>query len=199
MAKILYFDVETTGTNPAVHEITQLAMIIEIDGVVVEEANFTCQPTRWDQIDPGAIATTGVTIEMLKTFQPPALMYDQVTKLLGRYIPKYTRLPDKFYPAGHNVEFDLKFLDAFLRMYGNADMKQWGAITYQNYRAIDSRALANFHFLNGHLQTLSDVKLATLCNHFGIKIDAHDALSDIRATRQLIAKFRDIFYQGNKV
>ena len=199
MSKVLYFDVETTGTNPSVHEITQLAMIIEVDGKVVEEANFTCQPTRWDQIDPGAIATTGVSVEMLKTFQPPALMYHQLTAVLNKYIPKYTRLPDKFYPAGHNVEFDLKFLDAFLRQHGDDNMKQWGAITYQNYRAIDSRALANFHFLNGHLPNLPDVKLGTLCSHFGIPIDAHDALSDIRATRQLIAKFAEIFYPGTTV
>lgn len=197
--KVLYFDVETTGTDPSVHEITQLALIVEIDGKVVEEANFTCQPTRWDKIDPGALATTGVSIETLKTYQTPALMYYQLSRLLSKYISKYTRMPDKFYPAGHNVEFDLKFLDAFLRQHGDANMKQWGALTYQNYRAIDSRGLANFHFFNGHLQELPDVKLGTLCKHFGIEIDAHDALSDIRATRNLIGKFREIFYPGATV
>jgi DNA polymerase III epsilon subunit-like protein len=29
-------------------------------------------------------------------------------------------------------------------------------------------------------------KLVDVCRHFGISIDAHDALSDIRATRDLV-------------
>lgn len=45
--KILYFDVETTGTDSSKHEITQLAIIVEVDGVVKEEVNWRCQPINW--------------------------------------------------------------------------------------------------------------------------------------------------------
>jgi DNA polymerase-3 subunit epsilon len=194
--KILYFDCETTGINPAINEITQLAMIIEVDGQSVEEVNIRMQPTRWHSIDPAAIKTTGISIEELKTFQTPAEGYAQITSILGKYIPKYTKLPDKFYPAGHNVTFDLQFLDAFLKQHGDESHKQWGALNYQNYRAIDTRTIANFYMVQGVIPKLSDTKLGTLCDYFGIKINAHDAFSDIRATRMLVAKLAEVLHEA---
>lgn len=183
--KILYFDTETTGVDPRVHEITQFAAIVEIDGHVVEEVNWRCQPTRWDAINASAIQTTGVSIDQLKTFQPASEMFHQIKVLLSKYIAKYTRMPDKFYPAGHNVQFDLDFLNAFFKQHGDLDDQEWGITSYQNWRALDSRVMANFLLAAGHISTY-DVKLETLCSEFGIKIDAHDALSDIRATRELV-------------
>jgi len=34
--------------------------------------------------------------------------------------------------------------------------------------------------------SLPNYKLQTVCEHFGVQIDAHDALSDIKATRELL-------------
>lgn len=183
--KILYFDTETTGTSHFKHEITQFAAIIEIDGVVKEEINLRCQPKDWDAIDPGALETTGVTIEQLKTFDSPEIMFTKIKQTLRKYVGKYDRMPDKFYPAGHNVSFDLDFLNAFFKQYGDFDDQKWGITGYQNWRAIDSRIFSNFLLAAGKLDC-RDAKLGTLCQEFGIEIDAHDALSDIRATRQLI-------------
>lgn len=187
--KILYFDTETTGTNPQLHEITQFAAIVEVDGKVVEEVNWRCQPTKWENIDAGALITTGVTLEQLKTFQIPSLMFADIKKLLRKYVGKFDRAPQKFYPAGHNVQFDLDFLNAFFKQHGDYDDKQWGITSYQNWRALDSRVFANFMSVCGKLN-LPDAKLSTLCSHFEIEIDAHDALSDIRATRCMIEKMR---------
>ena len=192
--KVLYFDTETTGTDPSKHEITQFAAIVEIDGVVKEEVNFRCQPTRWDDIDPQALRTTGITIEDLKSFDPPKVMYEKIVKLLGKYIDRYSKMDVKFYPAGHNVQFDLNFFDAFVKQHGDADAKEWGSMKWQNWRALDSRILANFLLADGvHLKGIPNVKLETLCNFFSIPIDAHDALSDIRATRLLVKALRSQF------
>jgi len=192
--KILYFDTETTGTDAKIHEITQFAAIIEIDGVVKEEVNFRCQPTRWESIDEQALRTTGITIGELKCFDPPTKMYEKIVQLLDKYVPKYSRMPDKFYPAGHNVQFDLDFFDAFVRQHGDAAIKKWGSVTWKNWRALDSRVLANYLMLEDKLNhqygPLPDVKLATLCEHFKIPLNAHDALSDIRATRLLTKALR---------
>lgn len=195
--KILYFDTETTGTDPAKHEITQFAAIIEIDGVVKEELNFRCQPTRWDVIEPEALRTTGVTIEQLKTYDLPGVMHGKIVAVLNKYIPKYTKMPDKFYPAGHNVQFDLQFFDTFIRQHGNPEMAKWGSLNWQNYRALDTRVLANYLIFEGKLNhkygPLPDLKLATLCEHFSIPLEAHDAMSDIRATRLLTKALRSQF------
>lgn len=188
MSKILYFDTETTGTIAGVHEITQFAAIIEVDGVVKEEVNWRCQPTRWDKIDAKAIETTGVSIEELKKFQEPSKMLADIKKLLLKYESKYDKGPQKFYPAGHNVSFDLEFLNAFFKQHGDFDDKKWGITSYQNWRALDSRIFCNFLSMAGKLPNILDHKLGTLCTHYEIEIQAHDAMSDIRATRTLINK-----------
>jgi DNA polymerase-3 subunit epsilon len=185
--KILYFDTETTGTDYQKHEITQFAAIIEVDGEVKEEINLRCQPKNWDVIDPQAIQTTGITIEELKTYQQPEEMLAQIKDLLGAYIPKYTKMPDKFYPAGHNVQFDLEFLNKLFKDHGNDEDRKWGITSYQNWRALDSRVFGNFLTAAGQLPC-DNMKLSTICQHYGIEIDAHDALSDIRATRAVIQK-----------
>lgn len=182
--KILYFDTETTGTNPNKHDITQFAAIVEIDGVVKEEVNFRCQPINWDNIDPEALEVTGVSIEELKKQQKPEEMFKQIRELFDRHIDKYDK-NDKFYPAGHNVGFDLDFLQAFWKKFD-----KYGTGSYQNWRALDSRTFANFLSVLGKINT-ENIKLETLCNHYKIEIDAHDALSDIRATRELVRKMME--------
>ena len=52
------------------------------------------------------------------------------------------------------------------------------------------RVFANFLCVLGKIQT-DNVKLETLCNNYGIKINAHDALSDIRATRELVKRMME--------
>lgn len=185
--KILYFDTETTGTDSKLHEIIQFAALIEVDGKIVEEVNYHCQPTKWDFIDPEALKTTGLSIEKLKTFQPPSIMFADIKKLLRKYVGKYDKMPQKFYPAGHNIQFDLDFLNAFFKQHGDFDDKQWGITSYQNWRSLDSRVFSNFLCVAGKL-SLPNVQLTTLCNHFQVEINAHDALSDIRATREVIKK-----------
>jgi len=189
--KILYFDTETTGVDYLKHDITQFSAILEIDGEVVEEVNFRCQPSRWENISEQALIVTGITVDQLRTYQKPEEMFKQIKDLLGKYIPKYTKMGDKFYPAGHNVSFDLNFLDSFFKLHGNSDDQKWGITSYQNWRALDSRVFSNFLGVCGKLPT-ENMKLSTICEHYGIELEAHDALSDIRATRKVIHKMIEI-------
>lgn len=184
--KILYFDTETTGIDPKVNEIIQFAAVVEIDGVIVEQVNWRCQPTNYDSISPSALETTGLTVEEIKTYQSPSEMMSKIKNLFNTHIDKFNK-EDKFYPAGHNVAFDLEFLQAFWKKHGDP----YGTGSYQNWRTLDSRVFANFLIASGKLN-VSDVKLSTLCDHYKIQINAHDALSDILATRQLIRLFIDM-------
>lgn len=181
--KILYFDVETTGRDPKVNEIVQFSAIVEIDGEVKEEVNWFCSPTNWDTVEDEALEVTGKTREELETYPPPVSLMDGIKDLFDTYIDKYDT-NDKFYPAGHNVGFDLDFLQEFWKKHGD----KYGTGSYQNWRMLDSRVLAHFLIMSGKMPELPDMKLATLCKHFGIEINAHDAMSDITATRELIQK-----------
>lgn len=181
--KILYFDVETTGRDPKVNEIIQFSAIVEIDGEVKETVNWYCQPTRWENVEPEALEVTGKTIEELQTYPPASALMDGLESLFNEYIDKYDKT-DKFYPAGHNVGFDLDFLQAFWKQHGD----KYGTGSYQNWRSLDSRVLAHFLITAGKIPEPENIKLSTLCAQFDIPINAHDAMSDITATRELIKK-----------
>ena len=64
--KVFYFDVETTGLDWMIHEIVQLAYIIEVDSEVKLERNLLIKPTRWDDISLEALKVIGKTKQDLE-------------------------------------------------------------------------------------------------------------------------------------
>jgi DNA polymerase-3 subunit epsilon len=182
MKKILYFDTETTGLDPVKNDIIQIAGIVEIDGEIVDEFNFTCQPFSYANIEPKALECNGRTIEEIKLFDPNNMAKRALDSVLGKHCDKFNKM-DKFYPAGFNVRFDLDFLAQWFKKTGDNYLGSW-----INWRAIDPLPALYVMDLKGEL-SLSDYKLGTVCNHYGIDTGkAHDALSDVRATRELIKK-----------
>jgi len=188
--KVLYFDVETTGRSADKNDITQISGIVEIGGKVAETFNLRCQPFSYENIEPEALEITGVSLDQLKSFPTPQEAFRDLLAVFDRHIDKYDKA-DKFTPAGYNVRFDLDFLQQFFIKNG----QKYGSGSYQNWRAID--ALPICHFLNycGGIDLL-DYKLGTVCEHYGIPIQAHDAMSDINATRELLLKLRQILTMG---
>jgi DNA polymerase-3 subunit epsilon len=177
--KILYFDTETTGTDAVRNDIVQLSGMIEVDGKIVEEFNLRCQPFSFENVQREALEVTGLTLTDLMSYPKPDEMYEQFVDLLQLHVNQYDK-NDKFYPAGYNVRFDLEFINQFFKK--NKD-NYWGS--YCNWKAIDGLPMMHFLEACGHID-LPNYKLGTVCEHFGIQIDAHDALSDIRATKQLL-------------
>ena len=66
--KILYFDTETTGTDPLRNDIIDLAVIIEVDGKVEHEESIKMQPLDYSTVELKALEVNGMTIEQIKTF-----------------------------------------------------------------------------------------------------------------------------------
>lgn len=180
MQKILYFDVETTGLHPHSDFITQLSGLIEINGEVVDEFNFFLRPPLGTRISKEALEITGKTIDDIRGYEPAEVGYKAFLAKLEKYVDPRDRF-DKFYPAAYNGHFDLQFVDQmFRRQFNNP---YWGS--YQNWQLIDPlpvmRALSFAGVINTYYHNLS-----TICRLFNIPLDAHDALSDIRATRELV-------------
>ncbi len=175
MKKVLYFDCETTGTNPLEHEIIQFAALIEIDGKVVDTLSLKARPER--PVDPAAMAIHG--LEGLDNEMSQADLKGRIQLFLDKHIDKYDKA-DKFFPCGHNVYFDLQFLNELFTRHG----AQYGTGVYQNWQMLDTRYMANLLIFNDKLD-VENVKLETLCKYYGITIKAHDAMSDIQATRKL--------------
>src|SRR3990167_1907927 len=190
MKKILYLDTETTGTDVRENDVIQFAGIIEIGGKIKETFDFKIRPFNLEKIDDSALSLHGFTLEGIKVFPEPKDIYSRVLDLFGKYVDKYDP-DDKFYPAGYNVGFDLDFLQQFFFKCND----KFGLGTWQNWKKIDPLPILHFMDSQG-LISLANYKLSTVCSHFGISHKAHNALSDIQATKEVIGKVKEFFKKG---
>lgn len=181
MAKAFYFDVETTGKSAWKQDIVQISGIIEIDGVVKETFNLLSRPINVDEIQDEALQVIGKTKDQLMKYPHPSETKKKLQKILAKYVNKFDK-SDKFIPVGYNTRFDMDFIHSFWKK-----QKDMYLGSYLSWYYVDVMAIANIKNFNGEI-SLQNHKLATLCDHFGIKIDAHDAMSDIIATRELFGK-----------
>ncbi len=183
--KTFHFDTETTGLNPYVHDIWQLAFLVEIDGKIVEEQNWTMQPERFDTVRPEALEVTGITIEELKTFEKPAIVFKRFIKFLDSHIDKYNKT-DKFVQSGFNVKFDTDMLRGWFqknnhKYYGSYFTSQYLDVMGAIFWLVKAEVFPQFE----------NYKLKTICDALGIEIDAHEVLSDIKATKVLADVIKD--------
>jgi DNA polymerase-3 subunit epsilon len=183
--KVLYFDTETTGIDPQKNAIIQLSGMIEIDGEIVETFNYKIRPLQSDEINPEALAVHGITEAEMDTYPEPKVVLNQFLTLLEKYCNKFDR-NDKYFPAGYNVKFDLEMLYAFARKQGEKYLGSFLA-----WVPIDAMPLVHYLVTQSDFK-LPDYKLKTVCDHFKIPIQAHDAMSDITATRLLIKQLEGI-------
>jgi len=177
--KALYFDVETTGRSAYKNDIVQLSGMVEIDGEVKETFNLLARPVNVDDIEQEALDVIGKTKEQIMAYPDRSEMKKQFQDILGRYVNKFDKA-DKFIPVGYNVRFDLDFIHSFFKK-----QKDMYLGSFISWYYVDVMALANLKAFEGAFK-LENHKLGTLCDHFGIQIQAHDALSDIIATRDLL-------------
>jgi len=183
MKKILYFDTETTGLDPKKHAIIQIAGIVEIDGEVVEEFNLKCQPQEGTEICEDALLVHGYLEEQIMTFPKPSTVYFELKKIFDANIDKYDR-EDKLVPAGQNVRFDLSMLQEFFVRFGDKYLGSYLDFRNELDLLTISKLLRVIGFIN-----VPNSQLETLAKAFHIELEAHDALSDVRATRDCVKYF----------
>ncbi|MDA3900030.1 MAG: 3'-5' exonuclease [Spirochaetes bacterium] len=178
--KLLYFDTETTGLDPVVNSIIQISGIIEINGILVEEFNFMVKPVEpREMMSDQALQTHGYEGYYFTKFPEPAEVKRNLEKIFSRYVDKFNK-HDKFIPVGQNISFDINFLKNFWEREGDKYLFSYVNVASQ----VDT--LATFRMLR-HLGLIEspDLKLETLCRYYDIELNAHDAISDINATREL--------------
>lgn len=178
-SKILWIDCETTGLNPKKHAIIQLGALFEIDGEIEDELVLLMGPGELE-LDDKALQMQGKTQEEVMTHpltQSNGIF--ELKKYLDIWVDRFDK-KDKYVIAGYNVRFDEQFLrETFIR----TGDKFFGS--YFFWPVIDvAQTVAEVMILKDYVR-LPDYKLETVCKVFGIDIKAHDALSDITATREL--------------
>ena len=181
-SKLFWLDCETTGTDYKIHDIHELAFLIELDGVVVHEESFKIRPDNFDTIELKALEISGTTVEELEKID--FTIADAVRRLKevwSIYVDKYDR-DDKFIIAGYYIKFDVDFLRS---MFTDKVGDRYGIGSYCFSCLLDVSTFVavavgkyNFRFKNH--------KLETVCEKLKIPLEkAHDSMQDIRATRAL--------------
>jgi len=190
--KVLWIDLETTGTSPLNHGIIQLAALAELDGEVVEEIDLRMRPLMKHEINQEALDLNHLTEEEINQYPDQSTQYSAFEGFLSKYVNRYEKL-DKFILAGYNINaFDEPFLrELFMdNAFSRKDRKYGGYFgSWFFWPKRDVQTFVAEHIVE-HDMRLTNYKLETICEHFGIPIDAHDALSDIRATRTLYRVLR---------
>ena len=185
--KILWLDTETTGLNKEKCDIIQLSGIVVIDGEEKERFDFHCQPINYENIEQQALDITGMTIEKLKTFEMPQETYKKFKAILNKYIDQYDK-NDKFFIAGHNVRFDVEFLQSFFDKMGDRYL-----FSYFRHQTIDLMYFCTILHTSGLIE-LENFKLETITKYLDIKFDKdlHNSFVDVDLTRKCFCKlFKD--------
>lgn len=180
MIKILFYDLETTGTDERKHGIHQMSGKLEIDGTIVETFDYRLQPNPKAILEPEALKVGRVTAEEVMAYEPMDVVYRRFTAMLGKYVDKYDK-KDKIYLCGFNsADFDNRFLRAWFRQNGDS---YFGSLFYGE--DLDVRILAAQYLLKRRGK-MDNFKLMSVARELGIEVEEeklHDALYDIELTR----------------
>ncbi len=183
--KVFWYDLETSGLDEEKHAILSLSGIMEIDGKIVDKIDLTMKPFQGDIIDPVALEINGFTMEEIKTFQHPEVAFRRLIKFFSKYINRYDK-KDKFSLAGYNITvFDILFLERLFEKCNDVYFGSW-----VDGFPIDVYQLVIMMKKLGVIKTES-IKLSFVAEDLNIPLKAHDATSDILATRQIYYKLMD--------
>lgn len=183
MKKVLWLDVETTGLDCRKHGLREVGFIIEIDGAEVDKGVFKINPftytTKDVEIDAYALEISKVSIEDLESYDRASYCFKELMNKLVKYV-NVNNKNDCFVIAGYNTAFDIGFLKEWFKEMGLLDSYK----DLFHYKSLDVFSLV-FAFRHLGLNSAENDKLETMCNYFDIEIEAHNALSDIEATKKL--------------
>jgi DNA polymerase III epsilon subunit-like protein len=205
--KILYFDVETSGTSFTKDGIIVLACIVVVDGKVLGKKEFRIVPPplqkardkflklRTEKEQERFLRTLAAENDVgqeIHGIMPGDIVRDesywneeealnkQIVPFLERVVDRFDK-KDKLIMAGHNVVFDKEML---IGLFKRVRKNKWSYMFayFHGAPVYDTYQMAMGLSSAGVKFGASDFKLGTLCKTFGIPIEAHDAMSDIWAT-----------------
>lgn len=158
---LVFLDVETTGLYPSKSEIVEVSAI-KFEAGMVPVSCFTtlCKPSK--PIPEEASSVNHITDDMVKD----APSFREIAPALTEYLQGCN-------VAGHNLDFDLRFIFAH------------GADLPEGKRFYDTLDLAHLTIQKSQIW---NYKLDTLCDHYRIRREkSHRSLSDCYATSKLFS------------
>ena len=179
--KVMWLDTETTGLSAYKNDVIQIGGLVEYDGIVVEEFKFECAPWDPNACEARALEVHGMDLETLMGFEKPIKTYNKFARILDTHINKFDK-EDKFIMAGYNTQFDFNMM---AQWWKKAGATYWGS--YFQYKQFDVYPVV-FMYAQRYGWDVPNHKLETIAPFLGIDVDFHDALDDIKATREVYNK-----------
>lgn len=183
--KLLYLDLETTGTKVWMHGVHQIAGEIVIDGQLETTFDIRPRPFDTDAIDPDALETSGVTEEELWSRDlTPESAHHELLGIFDTFVERFDNA-DKFTMVGFNIYFDNEFLRKWWSKCGDDFFPSWVRFPLDDVAQTAARVLGP-----ERRAQMESFRLEKVLEEFGIRAEGefHDAAVDIRATRLLHEK-----------
>ena len=181
MVKIFY-DVETTGTNPKQHSIHQLSGRVEVDGEIVEEFDFKVRPHPKAVIEKEAMTVCNKTSEQIMLYPEMGKVHKLFLSMLSKYVDKFEKTSKIHLIGFNNRGFDDEFLRMFFLLN---DDKYFGSWFWSD--TIDVICLAS-EYLQDRRSGMPSFKLKRVALELGLAVESdelHDAMYDARTTRDI--------------
>ena len=159
------FDIETTGFEPGLDKITEIAAVKVKNGEFIEEYTTFVNPER--PIPKNVQELTHITTDMVKNERP-----------IEEVLPEFLEFCKGAVMVAHNAKFDMSFINHF------AEKEKLEKPKF----AVDTLAIAREIF-----ESYQNHKLGTIAENLGIELEgAHRAINDTRATAKVFVKMCEI-------
>lgn len=185
--RFLWLDTETTGLEVTDSAAFELAFILVDGGKVICERCFFLNPLN-DTIKyhEEAGKVHGYSEQDIKSFPDEREQMPKIANFLEEARELWQKdgsKSEKLVIAGYNVEFDIKHLKALLERNGYKFEDYFSNIIADVFVQVKRAGMQKA------LPYLPDRKLGIVAKHLGVNLEnAHDALADIKATREVAGK-----------
>ncbi|MBS1602388.1 MAG: 3'-5' exonuclease [Bacteroidetes bacterium] len=183
--KLLFIDTETGGIDPASNSLLSLGLVVWKELEV--EASLEIL------IDDGILNVTAKAIEVnridLSEHRKKAVSPVEAIRQMDRFINDHFPKDEKIVLGGHNISFDVNFLNFFLTRHGYDFQQRF------SHRHVDTSSILFYLYLTGKIKRKLTASQDAL-DYFGIAVQGrHTALGDALATAQLFSSLVSILYR----
>lgn len=192
MIAIIWLDTETTGLSPDKHGIIEAGIIIDIDGIVKNRTRVQMKPTG-RVADDSALNINGFTRDQIRNLEPWENIYIPLMDHI-KSAAIGAKFEGQFILAGQNVQFDNRFMVSWEKFCGIESENNWSKLVNQDPDSfIDTKKMFDELKSRGFVDRSISSKLGSICDYFEVDLkNAHSAMGDISATREVYYKMREM-------
>lgn len=162
----LFTSIKTTGTISWKHGITEIAILVENNGKVIDQMYTKMNPGDVE-FDPKALTINNEKIEDIQKYIPQEFAFKHVEEILKKHYSQN----EKFMIVAYNAPFVYDFILNMFKRYGvtvNESGEQHNRFFDYFYSpALDVMQLANIAMLDIR-PTIPDFKFNTICTAFDL-------------------------------